>query len=224
MMVDKTGERQFLQEVVELAPPGSLAGAQSFLFEIGREERPHESYSGLNVRCRYVLAAVVARGLAGDLVREREVIVQRPVPAPAACPPIRMEVGIEECLHIEFEFDREALHLSDVVTGSVNFMLVRIRVKHMELALVRRETAGSGSSVFNESETVTKFELMDGAPVRGERIPVRMYLSGLDVTPTYRAVEGIFSVRYFLNLVLIDEEDRRYFKQSEIKLWRRVVK
>lgn len=32
-----------------------------------------------------------------------------------------------------------------------------------------------------------------------------------------------FSVRYFLNLVLVDDEDRRYFKQTEVTLWRRGV-
>ena len=29
-----------------------------------------------------------------------------------------------------------------------------------------------------------------------------------------------FSVKYYLNLVLVDEEDRRYFKQQEIQLCR----
>lgn len=28
-------------------------------------------------------------------------------------------------------------------------------------------------------------------------------------------------MRYFLNLVLVDEEDRRYFKQQEITLYRK---
>lgn len=30
-------------------------------------------------------------------------------------------------------------------------------------------------------------------------------------------------VRYFLNLVLVDEEDRRYFKQQEIFIWRQKI-
>jgi len=34
-------------------------------------------------------------------------------------------------------------------------------------------------------------------------------------------VHNKFSVKYFLNLVLVDEEDRRYFKQHEITLFRR---
>jgi hypothetical protein len=34
------------------------------------------------------------------------------------------------------------------------------------------------------------------------------------LTPTYRNVNNKFSVKYYLNLVLVDEEDRRYFKQQ----------
>lgn len=33
-----------------------------------------------------------------------------------------------------------------------------------------------------------------------------------------------FSTRYYLNLVLIDEENRRYFKQQEITMFRRKSK
>ncbi|KAJ8978346.1 hypothetical protein NQ317_002655 [Molorchus minor] len=62
---------------------------------------------------------------------------------------------------------------------------------------------------------------MDGAPVRGESIPIRVFLAGYDLTPTMRDINKKFSVRYFLNLVLMDTEDRRYFKQQEITLWRK---
>lgn len=76
-------------------------------------------------------------------------------------------------------------------------------------------------NTYNESETLTKFEIMDGAPVKGESIPVRLFLGHFDLTPTYRNVHSKFSVKYYINLVIIDEEDRRYFKQQEITLWRR---
>ncbi|CAE7698431.1 vps26 [Symbiodinium microadriaticum] len=132
-----------------------------------------------------------------------------------------MEVGIEDCLHIEFEYDKQKYHLKDVVLGKIYFLLVRIKIKHMELAVIRRESAGSGQNTYNESENITKFELMDGAPVKGEVIPIRLFLSHLPLTPTHRSVNNIFSVKYYLNLVLIDEEDRRYFKQQEIVLWRK---
>lgn len=58
-------------------------------------------------------------------------------------------------------------HLKDVIVGKIYFLLVRIKIKHMELSIIRRETTGSPPNQYNESETITKFEIMDGAPVRG---------------------------------------------------------
>ena len=73
-------------------------------------------------------------------------------------------------------------HLKDVIVGKIYFLLVRIKIKYMELAIIKRETTGSGKgvsshfssrthcvgpNVYHESETVTKFEIMDGAPVKG---------------------------------------------------------
>lgn len=39
----------------------------------------------------------------------------------------------------------------------------------MELEIRRRESTGSGPNTYVETETLAKFELMDGAPVRGMR-------------------------------------------------------
>ena len=55
---------------------------------------------------------------------------------------------------------------------------------------------------------------MDGAPVKGESIPIRVFLAGYDLTPTMRDINKKFSVKYYLNLVLVDDEERRYFKQQ----------
>ena len=96
--------------------------------------------------------------------------------------------------------------MKDVVVGKVYFLLVRIKIKHMELNIIRRETTGQGAQQSSDNETLTKFEIMDGAPIRNECVPVRFYLSGVDLTPTYKNVQNKFSVKYLLNLVLVDEE------------------
>ncbi|RCK57576.1 Carboxypeptidase Y-deficient protein 8 [Candida viswanathii] len=133
---------------------------------------------------------------------------------------VKMDVGIEDCLHIEFEYSKSRFSLKDVIIGKIYFLLVRLKIKHMELSLIRRETVGAPPSQVTDSETVVRFEIMDGAPVRGETIPIRVFLAGFDLVPTYRDVNKKFSVRTYLLLVLIDEDARRYFKQSEIVLFR----
>ena len=171
----------------------------------------------------------------GEVVKEKEVWVHSYRMPPDSNTSIKMEVGIEDCLHIEFEYNKakyvlipsepsnglmNRYHLKDVIVGKIYFLLVRIKIKHMELSIIRRETTGSAPNQYNESETITKFEIMDGAPVRGETIPIRLFLGGFELTPTFRDVNKKFSTRYYLNLVLIDEENRRYFKQQEITVFR----
>lgn len=40
---------------------------------------------------------------------------------------------------------------------------------------------------------------------KGETIPIRLFLGGFDLTPTFREVNKKYSTRYYLSLVLIDE-------------------
>ena len=52
-----------------------------------------------------------------------------------------------------------SLSLQDVVIGKIYFLLVRLKIKHMEIEIRKRESTGSGSDLYNESETITKFEV-----------------------------------------------------------------
>lgn len=42
----------------------------------------------------------------------------------------------------------------------------------------------------------------------GETIPIRLFLGGFDLTPTFREVNKKYSTRYYLSLVLIDEGEQ----------------
>ena len=202
-----------------------------------------------------------------DVIREKDIWVYSYRIPPEMNSSIKMDVGIEDCLHIEFEYSKSKYHLKDVIVGRIYFLLVRLKIKHMELSIIRRETTGTPPNQYNESETLVRFEvcvymkqgtdvwrctkrtnpelqIMDGSPSRGETIPIRLFLGGFDLTPTFREVNKKFSTRYYLSLVLIDEgkrlptpflfvlppfswlakrfrlDARRYFKQSEIILYR----
>ncbi len=39
----------------------------------------------------------------------------------------------------------------------------------MEIAILKKESTGSGPNIYAETETIAKYEIMDGAPVRGRR-------------------------------------------------------
>lgn len=226
----------FVSLTKEIAPPGILSQGETRLpFRFKNMDMELDSYKGRNVAVRYIVKVIFERKFLPPVTKEQDIIVQSLGKEPAEHEAIKMEVGIEDCLHIEFEYDRRHYHLTDTIHGKIHFLLVRIKIKHMELAVLRRETSGDVSSadatetspdasrVFTETQTLVKYEIMDGAPVKGEVIPVKLSLQGIpaDLTPTFPSINNRFSVRYFLNLVLVDEDDRRYFKQQEIILWRR---
>eukprot|EP00051_Salpingoeca_urceolata_P031911 m.13535 g.13535 ORF g.13535 m.13535 type:complete len:315 (+) comp4580_c0_seq1:154-1098(+) len=220
LFYDRGNHHEFTSLVKELMPAGEMAGSKTFDFEFQNVEKQFETYTGTNVRLRYMIRVTITRRIS-DVVKELDIAVHTLASYPEMNNSIKMEVGIEDCLHIEFEYNKSKYHLKDVIAGKIFFLLVRIKIKHMELAIIKRETTGSGANMYHESETVTKYEIMDGAPAKGESIPIRLFLGYFDLTPTMRDVNKKFSVRYYLNLVLVDEEDRRYFKQQEITLWRK---
>ncbi|XP_075029093.1 vacuolar protein sorting-associated protein 26B isoform X8 [Calonectris borealis] len=210
---DRGNHHEFVSLVKDLARPGEFTQSQTFDFEFTHVEKPYESYTGQNVKLRYFLRATVSRRL-NDVVKEMDIVVHTLSTYPELNSSIKMEVGIEDCLHIEFEYNKSKYHLKDVIVGKIYFLLVRIKIKHMEIDIIKRETTGTGPNVYHENDTIAKYEIMDGAPVRGESIPIRLFLAGYELTPTMRDINKKFSVRYYLNLVLIDEEERRYFKQQ----------
>lgn len=219
MFFDRGTHHEFLALNQELAAPGELSHPQTFAFHFKNVEKQYESYNGINVRLRYFVRATVSRRIQ-DVIREKDLWVYSYRIPPELNSSIKMDVGIEDCLHIEFEYSKSKYHLKDVIVGRIYFLLVRLKIKHMELSIIRRETCGAAPNQYNESETLVRFEIMDGSPSRGETIPIRLFLGGFDLTPTFREVNKKFSTRYYLSLVLIDEDARRYFKQSEIVLFR----
>ncbi|KAM7493164.1 hypothetical protein LguiB_027773 [Lonicera macranthoides] len=248
MYFDRGNFYDFTSLVRELDVPGKIYERKTYPFEFLTVEMPYETYNGVNVRLRvdcmiashllldfmslldillpvevsikYILKVTITRGYGGSIVVYRDFVVRNYSPPPSINNSIKMEVGIEDCLHIEFEYNKSKYHLKDVIIGKIYFLLLRIKIKNMDLEIRRRESTGSGANTHVETEMLAKFELMDGAPVRGESIPIRLFLSPYELTPTHCNINNKFSVKYYLNLVLVDEEDRRYFKQQEINIYR----
>ena len=144
-LYDKNQSSTFLQLVRDLEPPGALTDNMTYDFAFNRVEKQHESYNGIVVRLRYYVNVVINRSY-NRIMREEEICVQNIGVEPELNPPIKMEVGIEECLHIEFEFTRSKFHLKDCIVGLVRFNLVRIKIKLMELSIIRKETVGTGAA------------------------------------------------------------------------------
>lgn len=177
MFFDRGNHYEFLSLGQELAAPGDLQHPQAFEFNFKNVEKQYESYSGINVRLRYFVRVTVSRRMA-DVIREKDIWVYSYRLPPEMNSSIKMDVGIEDCLHIEFEYSKSRYHLKDVIVGRIYFLLVRLKIKHMELSIIRRETTGAAPNQYNESETLVRFEVshvLDISPLEHLLIATRSW-------------------------------------------------
>ena len=214
------GTHKFQTLVKELARPGKLTENTSFKFEFNQVEIPYECYLGKYARLGYFLRVTVGGRLI-NMEKKLDLLFHTVATYPEINNPIKMEVGLKDCLNIEFEYDKSKYHLEDVIVGKIYFLLVQIKILSVEATIIKRESAGSRPNVYWKNKTIAECQIMDGTPVEGESIPIHVSLAGYDLAPTMHDINENFSVRYYLNLQLVDEENVQYFKEQEIILWRK---
>jgi vacuolar protein sorting-associated protein 26 len=219
---------EFTSLVKELDAPGMLDRVRTYGFDFSDFDAPYESYDGLNVRVRYFIRVTMTRNLAMNVSKEQDVWMVNLPPLPTTFTPSVTEVGVNGFLHIEVHLAKDKFHLKEVIIGKIIFSKVKLRIKSMEIVLLKKEKIGSGLLEDENTKVETiqlgRYEIMDGSPTKGESVPIRLFLAQHDaLTPSYINCNNQFSVEYFLNVVLIDETNRRYFREHKIELFRHQV-
>ena len=102
---DRGSNQEFFTTSQELAAPGEISSTCTMDFDFKSIEKPYESYYGTNVKLRYVLRVTIAKRLS-NMVTEKDLWVHSYRMPPSVNDSIKMEVGIEDCLHIEFEYNK----------------------------------------------------------------------------------------------------------------------
>ena len=219
---DKKDSLKFLNSSNELQNIGILTQpSTTFDFNFPSVKKPYETCRGNIKNVRYTIKVTIETKLR-KLPTEIEFAVIKPE-APEVLQtnnqPIKLEVGIEDWLHLIFDVSSRNFGLKDIIQGQVEFKKVSIRMKSMEIQIIRKETVNTAGAAA-DTNVITRYEIMDGGPTKYEKIPIRFFLKPYGLTPTYMNINNRFSVQYFINLVLTDVEDRKYFKQHEIIMHR----
>lgn len=156
-----------------------------------------------------------------ELVKEQEIIVQNIDKEPDLNPNVKMEVGIDNFIQLEYEFFKSKFTLADCLLGKIYFIKINIPVRTMEIHLFRKESIGSHLNNLSENFLVGKYEILDGSPNEKEIVPIRLYLDCYELTPTFKIPDSEINVGYFIKFVIIDRSEKVYFKQQDIFLWRK---
>ena len=131
---------------------------------------------------------------------------------------IKLSVGLQNLLSLDFYLEHINYNCRGTVKGIVSFNYIHLPIKYMEVQLLKNEYVFLDNK--HEPIIIDSYELIDGSPVKKDKIPFRLYLNSYSLTPTYRNVGNVFSVKYYIKLVIGDFENNSFFKQTEIKLFR----
>lgn len=219
---DTTATSTFMSSGIDLEPSGSLNDDKSYDFDFKIFQKPYNSYYGQSIKLRYVVRCTVMITRHKSVTYETDVgvIVDTDIEQDEL-KPIKLEVGIEDLLNIIINIPKNSYFLKDVIEGIIVFENIKVLIKKMKLNIIRKEIIGTGEKARTTQSEINEFEIMDGCPIKEEKIPIRMFLAGInDLTPTMVKVNNKFSVRYFLHLAIWDDSNRKFFKQSEIFMYR----
>jgi vacuolar protein sorting-associated protein 26 len=217
----KTGEKwgRIFERVQHLAPPGELLTPLSSPFTFERLQFPTASYYGRDVSVVFGVELRVIRRMR-DFMEQSEFLVFF-FDRGSKLEPIHNEIGMTGVLHIEFIFAHGSFDCQDVVIGAAYLLLVKLRIVHMSISLYCQETFSAVGRTVNQRTVVKTIEVMDGAPVRGDNIPIRFFLGDCDIWPFNDFPDSALKVEWYLRAAMTDENGKRYYKRLRALIVRR---
>ena len=132
----------------------------------------------------------------------------------------KTEIGIQGILQIDTFFKNFFFDVTDTVYGLMYFHLVKIRIVNVYFQVQRWETYKTKFSKVSKRCTVASVEVLDGTPVRGDLIPIRCFMPGIEAWPYPRNANANLTVKYRIRLLFIDENGKHYYKELGISVFR----
>ena len=218
----------FLSKRIELLKEGTLCKPTTFTHAFRGVDFVYESYNGEHFSVMYYIQLKITRKVFNSVkVYNKYFIVQHVQDAPLIVGNCRMEIGMSDKLHMEYELFENKFHLNDVITGRLFFKEVLTMIRNIEIVLLRKEKVRTLTSCDKDDEmmnfdycVVGISEACDGQPMEGNVIPFRMYLKGRGLSPTVKRGE-VFSVNYYVKIQVVLENEKVLYKNQEVVLWRK---
>ena len=138
---DRKLNTRFISLTHDLSSPGHLDNELSnYDFEFVNVEKPYETYHGKNVKVSYYLQTTLTSKYK-NIINEAEFVILKPKNIlENEIHELRIDVGIEEWIHVSFELQKNIYHLRDIIIGEVLFKKISLRLQSMELQLIKKET------------------------------------------------------------------------------------
>lgn len=216
---DGTVLSKFLERKQMLAPAGELTTGIKTDFTFDKLSFPVGSYYGQVFDVTYIVELRIVQTFK-DIVESAQFLVFIFADPSEEITSIHNEVGMSNVLHIEFVFPKSKVDCCDCVVGAAYFILVKLRIVHMQVSLYVNEVYDRAGKELRKKTILKTAELMDGPPVKGDHVPIRFFLGDMDLWP-YRNFKGAHGTsEMYLRVQMTDENGKKYFKRLRVEFMR----
>lgn len=205
---------RFYQRTQVLMPQGDLVEELSTDFTFENINIPTNTYYGTAINALYGIEVRIVHRVS-DFVVEKQFIGLSYSTYPLKTT-IHNEVGIKNILHVEFIFPRQAYDARETIVGAACFILVKLRIVFMRMNVFRSEVYNSESSFFKKKTLLKTYDILDGAPVKGDFIPIRLFLADTGIWPYDNYKGSNLEVEHYLRIEMIDENGKKYYKKMKL--------
>lgn len=199
-----------------LQPEGSLTNSYETDFSFDSLKIPTATYYGTSMNAIFGIEATVNYTFSKTVKEEQFIVLfYKTTPQPV---PIHNEIGMRNVLHIEFVFPKSAYDCQECVSASAFFILVKIRIVELYIEIFRFESFNSNYLNFEKKTIIKSYQFLDGPPVRGDHVPIRLFLSDAKIWPYGNFAGSDLKVEYYLRTHIVDENGKSYYKRLKIKI------
>jgi vacuolar protein sorting-associated protein 26 len=181
-----------------------------------------ESYYGNNFNINYYFELKIIRkflNLNTEKKYKKNFLIRNLNKIPILNGNIRLEIGVNNKLHIEYELFQNKFHLNDVIIGKIFIVDINTIINFIEINLIKKEIFYENNQKKFENFILGRMEICDGQPYEKTIIPFRFYLKGRNLTPTVKN-NDLFEIKYYVKFIVVLESEKILYKAQEIFLYR----
>ena len=176
-----------------------------------------QTYNGNSFSVKHWVRVSVKK-LIGSVDFNRELVAYNLTEPSKRIEPLCVRVAVADSIKIDLIINRRRYELDDMIIGGAHFLLVNLKVKSFTVSLIAQEFSEVNGKTIRCKNKIANWEISDGAPVKGEVIPIRLFLGPLNLTPSCSNPEKGYSVTHFLHFSVVTMSGERYYKDLQMRI------
>jgi vacuolar protein sorting-associated protein 26 len=195
-------------------PAGDLTEDYKSDFTFDNLSLPTSSFFSQKWAICYGIILTMDRSVS-DFTLERRfcVVIVEPRPPPA---PFHKEIGVRDLLHIEMVFPKSCYSLDEQIVGVAYILCIKLKLVELTANFFCEQTYTSPKGKESTLVTMRRYELLDGTPVKGEAVPIRLIIGETSIWPVREFPGSPLSVRYGIRIRMVTDCGKVYSKRLPI--------